>query len=272
MSTTVEVLLDAIEQTNHGSNVCVSPFSLSKIIMMNNKIGPDKIKIDARVGRIDCIEDFEFAVGNKELLSDYFENVYDQSDDISRIIKARTHDKIIVSNDLFNDRPALVNCIYFKSNWTNGPFESDKITFNNRQIPAFRANRLVKYYSCAEFAAIDLPYDNGVEMMFINIPKLDKRYLKLAFHSENVNFKIPCFEINGHITDFSNLLCKYGMSCDKECMQLIYLKVDELGTEATAATILLLKSLRTTFEINSPFAFILHKGNEIIFMGIISHV
>jgi serine protease inhibitor len=273
MKSTVDAMIEVINQTDHMSNVCVSPYSLSKIITMNNKMCPNKIKINSHVKELDCIEDFDFAVGNKETLSEYFENVYDRSEDISKIIKIHTHGKIVVDNNLFVNSPTLVNCIYFKSNWIDrtNPFTSCEINFNDKLIPGFRGNGAMKYYSCAEFAAIELPYDNGAEMMFINIPKLDKRYLNIAFHSECINFQIPSFEIKAHSTDFSNLLSKYGMDPCNTCIQLIYIKVDKTGTEAAAMTRFSL-GMEKIFSITSPFSFILHKGNEILFMGIISNI
>ena len=204
----------------------------------------------------------------------------------------------------------LINAIYFQAEWkykfdpsltNDGSF----ITTDGSSLPCkmmVQKNKF-NYLSNDLFQAVDLPYGDSLFSMTIFLPVQDKDIDEIinSFNHDNWNlwlgsFKVeegkiwlPKFEIsyedslNRVLTalgmgnaflpsaDFTRLYSEGGIFISA-VKHKTYIKVDEAGTEAAAATsVEFVKGINSNFQLkfNRPFIYIIREriSNSILFMG-----
>ncbi len=205
----------------------------------------------------------------------------------------------------------LVNAIYFKGAWMYR-FNPDSTTddqftlANGSQIACRMMNKLgdVGYFADSLFEAVNLPYGKGDFAMAVFLPRPSLGTLELAeqftennwaawvqrFYEEQVLLQFPKFKIeygiglNNHLrrlgmtlpflpsADFSNMFAGGGGWIDT-VIHKAFVEVNEEGTEAAAATVVLMeRSGPITFRVDRPFIFVIweRQTGTILFMGKVS--
>jgi len=207
-------------------------------------------------------------------------------------------------------RLVLTNAVYFKASWLH-PF-SELATADSRFIledgstvvvPMMTQTEHFSHGESENWSAVSLDYEDGSASMLIIVPRGDFQEFQESFNagvldgiretmmSRNVHLTMPRFEFTRSIS-LTGVLSSLGMesafnsSADfsgitgntdlfiSEILHKAYVKVDEKGTEAAAATAVVM-SLQAMPEppiemnINSPFIFlIMDRGTgSIVFMG-----
>ncbi len=207
----------------------------------------------------------------------------------------------------------LINAIYFKGIWTYQFKEdlthNDLFNFaNGGQIDCrmMYQEGEFEYLDTDKFQAIDLPYGDGNFRMTIFLPKsgatvdslilsLDNNLLNRWLQSFSVRkgiIEIPKFELEYKIqlndvltllgmgiafdpywADFTKLYAGPENAFISEVLHKTYLKVDEKGTEAAAATSVTISFTSVGdefyFKANRPFLFMIRENhsNTILFIG-----
>jgi len=204
-------------------------------------------------------------------------------------------------------RLVLTNAIYFKGQWAE-PFEKDRTQdepfhlATDKTVTVSMMNRQghYEYAEAKTFTALRLPYAGNELAMIILLPKkvdgladlekslskatLDK--LRQRMKKDEVEVTIPkftmtCqFELNKTLgdmgmtdafsekaADFSGMMSKKDLFL-ADVAHKAFIRVDEEGTEATAATSASSEG-GSTFEANHPFIFLIRheKSGAILFMG-----
>ncbi len=209
----------------------------------------------------------------------------------------------------------LINAIYFKGDWTYqfDSEYTRKLPFylmngSGGQCHMMMQQGFYQYYENERFQAIDLPYGDGDYCMTIFLPKTDAgenvNTLAAEFTEENwqnwigslseeeVLISLPKFEIeygiklknalsalgmgiafDGELADFTNIADLELFI--NEVRHKTYVKVDEVGTEAAAVTIVEVFTTSTeppSYKImnaDHPFLFVIRElnSNTILFMG-----
>jgi len=194
----------------------------------------------------------------------------------------------------------LVNAIHFKSNWKTKFDPSctrNDVFYNssksNPMVPFMNAEGVnAKYGGGEQFRALQLPYEHaGFSMLFIKTDnKLAHSFLNQVRNSliaQDVDVKIPKFK---H-TYKTNMASKYEkMGLDLSGLKVPYLadtlpvdvvdiihqavvEVDEIGTIASAATVISCRSFGIDshntphFVANTPFYYLIMKNETILFVG-----
>jgi serpin B len=222
---------------------------------------------------------------------------------------------LITPNSLTPEtRLIITNAIYFKANWEKA-FEEQKTkkevffsdSLNTDSCDFMHANRTIKYFDNTEYQSIELSYKENSVSMIIFLPKeisgLEKLEASLNnatiedFYAkstrENTNISFPKFKMDYDI-ELSEVLKKMGMenafskeanfskiNKDKKVhldkvIHKTFISVDENGTEAAAATAVVMQ--RTTsvssldpkiFNANHPFVFAIvdNSTHAILFLG-----
>lgn len=181
----------------------------------------------------------------------------------------------ILSPDDIDDRSMLVliNCIYFKGKWMHS-FDSELTNlnglFNGKKATMMRKRKddWCKYYSDEKQQVVELQYEDGFSMGFVLPKKNESSYYDLETNVEkyfdkmtytDVHVTIPKFEQKlkirykqhaealgiSKLFETTNLkeLIDCNDLCISEIIQEVVVKVDEDGSEAAAATaVLILKS------------------------------
>lgn len=209
-------------------------------------------------------------------------------------------------------RLVLVNALYFKGAWKD-KFNKEKNTEDNFQIDkkdyvkTVYMNRYINswYYSDKYSQIIDIPYSNESISLMIILPKSYKKLKKVEKKLNNeyysnyiqnrkkrrINLSLPKFNIESEF-DLNKTLSELGIkdafteaadfsgitSAEKLYISKVVHKaniaVDEEGTEAAAATAVMMRKTSVLLEdvdfiANKPFIYILrnNENNCIYFMG-----
>ena len=228
-----------------------------------------------------------------------------------------THKKIpeIIDSLSENDLMVLINAIYFKGVWLK-IFEKEKtylktfMNFNEKPIETYFMNITEKfdYFENDDIQAISLNYHDDNMKAFIILPKKEEinlyiknltteKYTEILKSLENkkVIFSLPKFEIEfgaelkpnfislGMIeaftdsADFSSMKKENNIKIGR-IIHKTFIKVDEEGTEAAAATavVMRMKCIRPMndpiMNVDHPFLFIIRadnlpQGHDILFIS-----
>jgi serpin B len=205
----------------------------------------------------------------------------------------------------------LINAIYFKGTWTyefdKGNTREDIFYLpdgTTTQCKMMNQTGNFKYFSSEKFQAIDLPYGDGYFSMTIFLPEPETDIDSLIHQLNNDNWNLwvsnlskqevmlyfPKFEIE-YEKELKDVLSILGMEIafdpdsadfsrinpDRDDLHIdkvkhkTYVKVNEEGTEAAAATSVgaALTSAGTIMKVNRPFIFAIRENNSgtILFMG-----
>lgn len=208
-------------------------------------------------------------------------------------------------------RAVITNAIYFNAVWKNQFQESD--TENGKfklldggevTVPMMSQNETFRYAAGGNYQAVELPYQGENMSMLILMPSRDKfedfeksldmnliNRITENLESQRVSLKMPKFEFESKmslgdilsdmgmpsafkpgIADFS------GMTGDKslfisKVLHKAFISVDEKGTEAAAATAVVMELSAVTpgieLSIDHPFIFIIRddETGSVLFLG-----
>lgn len=226
----------------------------------------------------------------------------------------KTMDRIrdLIPPGLIDDQTRLVltNAVYFKASWSS-PFDENATTDGRflladgsaTEVPMMRQTEHFRYASVEGCAAVEMPYEGGGAVMLILLPDGDIGDFEKGLDSErlrsvrdrmistNVALSLPKFEFTETL-ELGRLLIAMGMETAfhpgadfsgmtggpdlyiTEVVHKAFVKVDEAGTEAAAATavvmaITAMPEQPVEMNVNRPFIFFIMDGqtDSIIFMG-----
>jgi serpin B len=211
-------------------------------------------------------------------------------------------------------RLVLVNAIYFYGDWAE-PFEKQATqpkdftlldgTKNN--VPFMNQQGRFNYYEDSKIQAIEIPYKDNKASMVIFLPNknngitefetsFDYKYYQdiiAALQSTEVRLSLPKFQTTFKINlgatlsqmgiplafspnaDFSGMTGKRDL-CISEVIHQAFINVDEKGTEAAAATAVIMKAESARmptepkiFNADHPFVFVIKDNatGSILFVG-----
>lgn len=227
---------------------------------------------------------------------------------INTWVEEKTNGKIkdLISDPMFLS--ALVNTVYFKGEWANqfDDYLTEKEIFtdiNGIEVEKDFMNKTNRYsyFEDNTMQMIKMPYKDFKTSMYIAIPKVNT---ELDFNnainnmtSKKVNVTIPKFKVEYSIT-LNDILKEMGIqkafggqaeftkmfesnSPDSfyisQVLQKTYIDVDENGTEAAAATavIMMTSALKPQpeeiieFVANKPFTYFIRddESGEVLFLG-----
>jgi len=207
----------------------------------------------------------------------------------------------------------LVNAVYFLAEWQKSfnkkHTKSDMFyTLKGKTKKEFmKQSSRMKYYSEDSTQILEIPYKNNKASMVIFLPnklsqfkslkeKLNSKYLTSALKKaeyKKVILTLPKFKVEykmdladvlkdagmkrafSNSADFSGMTCKKDLKIDKVIHQT-FINVDESGTEAAAATAVIMKRItgvgpneKTPFKANRPFIFVIKDNStgSILFVG-----
>jgi serpin B len=208
----------------------------------------------------------------------------------------------------------LVNAIYFYGDWAE-PFTKEATRskdFNLSEeekikVPFMNQRNNYNYYEDAKIQAIEIPYKGNKASMVIFLPvknngisefekSINYQYYQdiiTAFQSTEAQLSLPKFQTTSNLNlgttlsqmgmplafsqgaDFSGMTGKRDLWIS-EVIHQAFIHVDELGTEAAAATaVLMVKSIMKDpikpkiFNADHPFVFLIKENatGSILFMG-----
>ena len=249
----------------------------------------------------------------KTLIAQYYKgeaNDVTIADAVVRVntwVEEKTNGKI---KNLINDPNflgALVNTLYFKGEWANqfDDYLTEKDMFtdiNGTEVEKEFMNKTARfnYYEDGTMQMLKMPYKDLKTSMYIAIPKTDA---ELDFNkaianmtSKKINLTIPKFKVEYSITlnevlqqmgiekafggeaDFSKMFTTDSTQSFyiSQVLQKTYIDVDENGTEAAAATAVILFNSAmpqieeiVEFVANKPFTYFIRddESGEILFLG-----
>ena len=205
----------------------------------------------------------------------------------------------------------LINAIYFKGTWTYefDPEETADAWFYlpdgpKKRCKMMKQRSLFEYLENDTFQAIDLPYGDGDFSMTIFLPRwgISVNSLITELNQDNLNDWISCFESDsvdlylprfklewgqklndvlsglgmgvafGEFADFSRMY-EGGPVWISEVRHKSFIEVNEEGTEAAAATVVVMvesaEPMGLMMEINRPFLFMIRENvsGTILFIG-----
>lgn len=208
-------------------------------------------------------------------------------------------------------RIVLVNALYFYGSWQS-PFMANRtsdaefhpLTGNAVQVKTMHDETRMSYASGMDFELVDLPYEGGKLSMTVVLPadgkfenvraQVSADWLKKAIASlgpRTVNLALPKWKITagsfslrqgledlGMKTAFGDHADLSGISQDgpltlSDVWQKAFIAVDELGTEAAAATAVGVSATSVPvdvvqFVVNRPFLFFIRDQNgAVLFSG-----
>ena len=211
----------------------------------------------------------------------------------------------------------LLNAVYFRGEWTY-PFNPERtyggVFFNfgkeEKKVEIMTQTNRFMFYKDKEIQAVELPYKNDSMSAVIILPNkeidinkyvnenklnddfinkilegMDETSVKVSMPKFEVEFSMKLKEvlINLGMTkafgdaDFSGINGEGGLSINN-VIHKTYLKVDEIGSEAAAVTIVEVRSIaEEEIEINRPFILVikskeLPKGNNFLFISKIEEI
>ncbi|XP_017115498.2 serine protease inhibitor 42Dd [Drosophila elegans] len=205
----------------------------------------------------------------------------------------------------------LVNAIYFKGQWKH-EFNADQTHTADFQVSVEKSVPVqmmtlsgsfgTAYLHDLDAKVIELPYRNSSLSMRIFLPnkidglsELEEQIagLSILLRKSPVNIKLPKFKIKFNTqlkailqklgireafkpsANFQDLVMGSGIKIDK-VVQKAYLKVDEKGSKAAAATGVLIRRKKSVglppplpmeFVVDHPFAYIIRDQSTIYFQG-----
>lgn len=234
-------------------------------------------------------------------------------DAINNWISDKTAGKIKKFNDdLSGTTMALINTLYFKSKWAE-PFNEKNTSKQSfylsnglkEEIEMMRGTISVQYLKAKNFAAVRIPYEDQSFGFYVFLPDKGVAMNELLqsmtydywnsclneFKQSEVSIRLPKFkmdyesELNDMLqsfgmksafeigkADFSRISEKSNLYIDK-IKQKCYIDVNEAGTEAAAATEVVMKVVAVTnpieFTVDRPFLYAIvdNKTGLIMFMG-----
>ena len=223
--------------------------------------------------------------------------------------------ELVKENDIDEDtRLILVNAIYFKSEWELTFKKSETkvkpFQLNSRDtvhIPIMNNTENLKYYENSDMQAVEIPYKDNKLSMLVFLPKKNdgietmEKSLNKEFYSQilkslkvsNVDLSLPKFKTTldfkldialkkmGMPFAFDGNADFSGMDGRKDLyiyhvLHQAYINVNESGTEAAAATAVIINDLsyhfpssQVEFNANHPFIYLIKDNNtgSILFMG-----
>lgn len=247
-------------------------------------------------------------IKNVVLISiDDFSNTKNIVNKVNNYIKTKTNGMIrdvIKENDIdVSTILVLINTIYFKANWLHRFSKSltQKMQFNGdkvQQIDMMYQKENFDYFENNDIQMLEMKYRNEDYCMGIILPKTNNKF-KLTINklneytanlrNEKVKIYIPKFTHKKNIqlvpilqklgvNDLFNSNAKLDIAEYAYVSRIIHeavVVVDEEGTEASAATVVIMKEMATMpreeiiFKANHSFAYyIVHKPtNTILFYG-----
>ena len=212
----------------------------------------------------------------------------------------------------------LTNAIYFKGDWLN-EFEKENtkkgdftlLDESRKEVDFMHQTDYFPYADDENYQAIELPYKGNRTSMVVVLPK-DGKFQDVASDIKNVyqkvisdknqtriNLKMPKFKFTtdvyrlkeyfkklGMVEPFSDEADFSGMTGEpklkiKEILHKAFIKVDEKGSEAAAATAVIMNAASATgptepiktinMFINRAFLFFIRdiKSGQVLFMGIV---
>lgn len=233
-------------------------------------------------------------------------------DTINRWVKEATNDKIdkIVDQIGKDSVMFLINAVYFKGQWRtpfnkgatkDGPFTTAK--GDKRNVPMMSHSASFGYAEDKGWKAAALPYGNGRIEMLVVLPAADLAPLVKSFSEKGwpknlanltekqVVVKLPKFKLEysetlndslqalGMKRAFTDQADFSGMSLDKLFVSNVkhktYIEVDEVGTEAAAATSVEMAATSAPidkpkeFVVDRPFLFVIRERQTglVLFAG-----
>jgi serpin B len=210
-------------------------------------------------------------------------------------------------------RLVLTNAIYFNAAWQY-PFQKEAtveepFTLLNGEkvnVPMMKLSKSLLYAEGEDYQLVSLPYEGGRVEMVVILPaagqfetfsaKIDSDWLRRALEqrqAHTVNLRLPKFKVE---SDFSlvNALSSFGMPLaftpDQadfsgmdgkrdlyigEVLHKAYVNVDEAGTEAAAATAVIMELTAilpeqpVTMIVDRPFCFLIREvqSGTVLFVG-----
>ena len=204
----------------------------------------------------------------------------------------------------------LINAIYFKADWKYQFDQSLTIDglFTNADGSNLTCKMMIQankfnYLSNDLFQAVDLPYGDSLFSMTILLPNQDKDIDEIInlFNHNNWNLWLDSFKVKEGQIWLPKFEIKYGLKLNdilialgmgiafsnsadftriyppggiwiSEVKHKTYIKVDEEGTEAAAATsVEFVKGINSSFQLrfNRPFIYIIRErnSNTVLFTG-----
>ncbi len=205
----------------------------------------------------------------------------------------------------------LINAIYFKAQWKNEfdkkETKIEKFYLENGNqinVSMMHSSKMkLPFYQSSKFSMIDLPYSDSVYTMSILLPNINHGVDEIINDLNIVNWEniqdkmfnteidvaIPKFKleyktslksilpnlgmklafIHG-VADFSGINSLKNLYID-DVIHQSFVEVDEAGTEAAAATVVIISntSVGNEFYANRPFVFLIrdNKTKSILFIG-----
>lgn len=212
-----------------------------------------------------------------------------------------------------NTKLVLTNAVYFKGMWANQFEEAvtrdavfTRLDGSTKETPMMRQQEAFAYTETERYQAIELPYKNNRTSMVVLLPKENKHSEVLsgieaiyaeavsAFAMESVDLKLPKFKFTtglyqltphfkamGMIDAFTPSADFSKMSISSELMiaailHKAFVSVDEEGTEAAAATAVIMNDTAAPAApkemfVERPFLFFIkdQKSDQILFTGLV---
>ncbi|MFA5400972.1 MAG: serpin family protein [Dehalococcoidia bacterium] len=208
-------------------------------------------------------------------------------------------------------RLVLTNAIYFNAAWANSfeknltrPASFHLLDGSTVEVPMMRQSERMGYTAGEGYQAVSLPYDGGELEMVVMLPdqgkfaefeqSLDAVKVKSIIESiapAQVSLRFPRFKIEsefglgdalyhmGMPTAFTSLADFSGMTGNRELVisrviHKAFVEVDEVGTEAAAATAVVMRATAMPVEpmevtVDRPFIFVIRdiQTGSVIFIG-----
>lgn len=263
---------------------------------------PEYLKlVSLNYGAAMCLLDF---VGNPEPSRMVINNwVSDQTNQ-------RISDLIPQGSITDDTRLVLTNAIYFKAQWADTFFSkntADQIFYRSETdlvtVKFMSREGSYKYVSAADYQAIEMPYKGKETSMLIIMPTPGKMAqveaglssvffttLYSSLQPSNLFLQLPKFKFTtasisladilkslgmaiafGGLADFSGINGTGGL-CISDVIHKAFVAVDEKGTEAAAATAVIMGETAiptVRLYVNRPFIFLIRDAqtNTVLFMG-----
>jgi len=263
---------------------------------------PDYLKlVSLNYGASMCLLDF---IGNPEP-SRLVINTW-----VSGQTNQRINDLIPQGSINGNTRLVLTNAIYFKAQWADTfgcNFTTDYV-FHRSERDSITAKFMTRegaynYVSSADYQAIELPYKGKETSMLIILPSPGKMAqveaglsseffmtMYASLHSSNIFLQLPKFKFTTGSIKLADILTSLGMGVAfgdgadfsgingtrelsiSDVIHKAFVAVDEKGTEAAAATAVIMDNTAmpaVSLSIDRPFIFLIRdiQTNTILFMG-----